>query len=84
MRKYDTICANCGGLIADPVKVYGWGGTFCHCPDQAFYIASNYVQSFGVGDTFAFWCVKKHIIPTGAVYLYKGNSLCSEHFNKKK
>ena len=26
-----STCENCGGLIAEPGKVYGWGGKFCHC-----------------------------------------------------
>ena len=24
-------CAKCGGLMAEPGRVYGWGGKFCHC-----------------------------------------------------
>ena len=26
-----TTCMTCGGLIAEPGKVYGWAGKWCHC-----------------------------------------------------
>lgn len=26
------MCIKCGGLIGRPGVVYGWGGTWCHCP----------------------------------------------------
>lgn len=32
--QFDTTCLYCGGLIARPGKVYGWGGTFCSCPKK--------------------------------------------------
>lgn len=28
----DSICRNCGGLIMEPGKSYGWAGKTCHCP----------------------------------------------------
>lgn len=31
MRQYDIRCVECGGLIADPSKVYGYSGSFCRC-----------------------------------------------------
>lgn len=34
MKNYDTICQKCGGLIPKPGVIYGWGGTFCACPDE--------------------------------------------------
>ena len=57
-------------------------GTPTACPAGGHAISVNYMQALGDGITFAFWCVKKHHVPTGATYLHKGNSLCSEHFKK--
>ena len=27
----ESTCGRCGGLIAQPGKVYGWAGKWCHC-----------------------------------------------------
>lgn len=29
----DRSCGRCGGLIAEPGKVYGYAGKWCHCPN---------------------------------------------------
>ncbi len=26
-----TMCTGCGGMIAEPGKLYGWAGKWCHC-----------------------------------------------------
>ncbi len=28
---YDYNCAKCGGLVAEPMKPYGYAGRFCQC-----------------------------------------------------
>ena len=30
-NKYDYMCQNCGGLVPEPMKPYGYAGNFCHC-----------------------------------------------------
>lgn len=34
-NNYDYICTACNGLVAQPNKVYGWGGTFCNCTNPS-------------------------------------------------
>jgi phage terminase large subunit GpA-like protein len=31
----DSMCQHCGGLIAEPMKAYGWAGKWCHCAQKA-------------------------------------------------
>lgn len=28
---YDYHCGKCGGLVAEPMKAYGYSGQYCHC-----------------------------------------------------
>lgn len=30
---YDYNCRKCGGLVAEPMKMYGYSGQFCHCKE---------------------------------------------------
>ena len=32
-QKYDYHCGRCGGLVAEPMKAYGYSRQFCHCPE---------------------------------------------------
>ncbi len=31
MRKYNTSCGDCGGMIFEPFKSYSYSGMVCHC-----------------------------------------------------
>jgi hypothetical protein len=31
MRRYNTSCQSCGGLIMEPGVAYGYAGPVCHC-----------------------------------------------------
>lgn len=30
---YDYNCGRCGGLVPEPMKAYGYAGSFCHCAE---------------------------------------------------
>ncbi len=42
----------------------------------------DYMQQIGHVITYSNWCIKKHMVNTGATYIYKGNSLCTNCFIK--
>lgn len=31
---YDYTCQNCGGLVPEPMKAYGYSGRYCYCPNS--------------------------------------------------
>lgn len=55
-RKYDTTCEDCGGLIARPNGVYGWGGTFCHCEFPTEICLEEVKTGSGPGETNSNGC----------------------------
>jgi hypothetical protein len=41
----DSMCQHCGGLIAEPMKAYGWAGKWCHCGQKASADGEKFVPS---------------------------------------
>lgn len=52
---YDYNCQRCGGLVAEPMKPYGYAGRFCHCPDPIMPKANVYSTNTN-GTTFIQIC----------------------------
>lgn len=40
------MCQRCGGLIAEPGKIYGWSGPWCYCLPEK-YNQFNYIKPNG-------------------------------------
>jgi hypothetical protein len=41
----DSMCQHCGGLIAEPMKAYGWAGKWCHCSQKASADGEKFIPS---------------------------------------
>lgn len=42
---YDYNCGKCGGLVAEPMKPYGYSGRFCGCETPTPPIGNNKITS---------------------------------------
>lgn len=44
---YDYNCGKCGGLVPEPMKMYGYSGRYCHCEHPTQPTGNKVTQSAG-------------------------------------